>query len=98
MGKHIPLYINVLQTELTNRQSRNPGYSLRAFANSLGVDASYLSKCLAKKQAMSLEIAEKVIEKLHLSVESRAQFLHSIAEFQKCHSLLKHDENLTDCH
>ena len=42
-----------LQAELAARCERNPGYSLRAFANSLGIDHATLSQLMRGKRSMT---------------------------------------------
>jgi uncharacterized protein (TIGR02147 family) len=53
-----------LTTELERRCQTNPQYSLRAFAKSLSIDSSYLSKILNGKRSLSekgvLSLAEKL--------------------------------------
>ncbi len=53
-----------LTTELERRCQTNPQYSLRAFAKSLAIDSSYLSKILNGKRTLSekgvLSLAEKL--------------------------------------
>ncbi|MEE6249990.1 MAG: hypothetical protein VX583_06285, partial [Bdellovibrionota bacterium] len=39
-------YIHILMEKLSSRQSRNPSYSLRAFANDIGIHPSSLSQIL----------------------------------------------------
>jgi hypothetical protein len=97
MGKQTYFYLDLLKSELDARAKKNPRYSLRAFALFLGIDAGCLSRCLSLKQSMSLEIAEKVIAKLHLDEVKRKQFLLSISEQQRCMILKKHDTALIEC-
>lgn len=97
MGKKELFYIKVLSEELEKRKAVNKKYSLRAFASRMQVDPTYLSKCLSGKQAMSFEIAEKVMTYLAINAEDRIEFLKSIAEQQSCMSLYKHDPIATTC-
>lgn len=97
MGNKEPFYIKVLADELQRRKTVNSRYSLRAFASHMHVDPTYLSKCLACKQAMSFEIAEKAISCLNLDAGGRVEFLRSIAEQQSCMNLHKHDPSASGC-
>ena len=97
MGHKIPFYIDYLSQLFAKKVAINSSYSLRAFAGFLEVDASYLSKCLAKKQSMSLQVAERILAKLSVEESVRKQFMQSIVDFQSCSSLKKHDDSLTDC-
>lgn len=58
---------NLLMTELTKRQTRNPSYSLRAFARDLSIGATTLSDVLANKRSLSKTNLNKVIERLAVS-------------------------------
>jgi hypothetical protein len=97
MGVNKSYYITCLSDELRARKNINPDYSLRAFADWLKIDASYLSKCLARKQVLSLAKAERIIKKMGLTENERKLFLRSIANHKTCDTLKKHDKSLTDC-
>ncbi|WP_372368749.1 hypothetical protein [Candidatus Uabimicrobium sp. HlEnr_7] len=97
MGKQKPFYILYLENELQRRIDNNCNYSLRAFAKSLEIDASFLSKILLRKQPLALKKAEHLAQKLHLQSSQRKKFILSIADDQKCFSLKKVDGDLTDC-
>jgi transcriptional regulator with XRE-family HTH domain len=86
-----------LKTEFQNRSRKNTRYSLRAFAKSLAIDNGQLSKILSGNILLSVDLAAKIAEKLHLSGSARADFLISAAEEQKCHALYLIDPALTDC-
>lgn len=58
---------NLLMTELTRRQTRNPSYSLRAFARDLNIGATTLSDVLSNKRSLSKINLHKVIERLAVS-------------------------------
>lgn len=53
-----------LKSSYLARKSRNASFSLRAFANFLGVDQSFLSKVLAGKKTMSLRSKLECLRKL----------------------------------
>lgn len=56
-----------LQDELIRRIGTNPRYSLRAFAKSLSVDASLLSKLLKGKRKVSRRLIGQICERMALS-------------------------------
>lgn len=56
----------------------NPRYSLRAFANALGMAPSKVSEVLAGKKGLSSDRAEKVCERLRLQGLERDVFLLSV--------------------
>ena len=65
-------FSNLLKEELIKRQSRNKGYSLRAFSKMLGLSSSFVSKVLSGKKNLS--------EQTMLSVASRLNLDESIIE------------------
>ena len=93
----MPFYVMYLCEELDRRIEGNSQYSLRAFARFLDIDASFLSKVLARKQVLSLKKVEAIVEKLGLSEEQRKKFIVSVADEYKCASLAKVDNDLTSC-
>ena len=56
-----------LQDELIQRLKRNPQYSLRAFAKTLKVDPSQLSKILHRKRRISVSLIRSIGTTLELS-------------------------------
>lgn len=63
-----------LRAELSVRNTRNPQYSLRAYARDLKVGPSTLSEVLAGRYGFSREKALKVGERLHLDPEAKEDF------------------------
>ena len=59
----------VLMNELTRRIDRNPHYSARAFAKSLGVSHTLLSLIMSGKRRVSKKLAKKMTGTLVLSQE-----------------------------
>jgi transcriptional regulator with XRE-family HTH domain len=55
-----------LQDELLRRVDRNPGYSLRAFARSLGINPASLSRILRGQRIISEDMREKLAQRLGL--------------------------------
>jgi uncharacterized protein (TIGR02147 family) len=59
----------ILARELAIRVQRNPRYSLRQFAKSLGMSHTVLSLVLSGKRPLSVKAAAKITEKIALSPE-----------------------------
>lgn len=74
----LPFYRKCLQETLEQRLHRNPRYSVRAFAQSLGIDSSVCSQLLSGKRVPSTTVAERLIDCLNLDVLEREAFLQSI--------------------
>ncbi|MGE0764547.1 MAG: TIGR02147 family protein [Bdellovibrionales bacterium] len=66
---------HLLQKELARRCQANPNYSLRAFAQALGLSPATVSMVLSGKRQLSKLAKQKVAERLGLSVEDRQIFL-----------------------
>lgn len=90
-------YRALLSEEYERRAKRNAKFNQSAFARFLGLDRTYFSKLSAGKILLSLDVAERITRKLKLDTRSRAEFLLSAAEEQRCHALYLIDPSLTDC-
>ncbi len=68
----------LIRHEFSNRKRKNPKYSLRALAKSLGINPSTLSRILNHRQGLSEHLIHRVGCKLHLTDDeiSRYQKLH----------------------
>jgi uncharacterized protein (TIGR02147 family) len=64
-----------LRDVLAKRCARNPRYSLRAFAKSLGTDHSTLSQVLRGRRALGVRTIERVSARLGFSVEQCQAFI-----------------------
>lgn len=64
-----PLPIQLLEAEFTRRKSLNPRYSLRAFAQTLGVPSGRLSEFLSGKRRPTAKISAQIADRLGLSPE-----------------------------
>lgn len=87
----------LLQEELRRRKTRNPAYSLRAFAKSLGMSPAQLSQLVSGKRPLTLKTFEKVARELELSPFEKRSALESLAqahspELHPRHAQLKEDE------
>lgn len=65
-----------LQEALTSAKTRNPSFSLRAFAQRLGVSPSSLSEILNGKRRVSRKLAERVTDRLCLPPAEREALLN----------------------
>ena len=66
-------YRKWLKKELLQRQRTNPSYSLRAFAQFLGVHPGSLSNVLNGQRHLTKKMAEKISKKLGLSPQKKAE-------------------------
>ncbi len=71
-------YINKIREDLSIKQRANPSYSLRAYANFLGVHSSTLSQILKGKRSLPLKSAKNVANKLNLGPKDKMLFLESL--------------------
>lgn len=71
-------YRAVLRHALQVRSLKNPRYSLRAFARSLGIDPGDLSRVLSGKGKLSLRMGSKIASELGLSHHDAQLFMQSI--------------------
>lgn len=78
-------YQDFLLDEFRNRRSRNPNYSLRAFARDLGMPASKLSQNLRGLCGISVAKAEVIADKIQLREDDRRLFL-ALVEAQHARS------------
>lgn len=71
-----------LHQVMNDRQTRNPAYSLRGFAKTLGVSHSSLSQILSGKRPLTKKSAVRIADRLSLSPEQRTRLIE-IAENSK---------------
>jgi uncharacterized protein (TIGR02147 family) len=67
----------ILRDVLAQKMSRNPSFSLRAFARSLGVSHTYLSLVLNGKKSLSLRKVIQFAEILNLEERESAAFIRA---------------------
>mgnify|MGYP000555966179 CR=1 FL=1 len=63
--------LSLIENELAKRIQRNPRYSLRSFAKSLGISHSLLSLILSGKRPISRKFCETVLKTFDLPMESK---------------------------
>ena len=69
-----------LNRKLFEIQARNPNYSLRSFAQKLGMNSGALSLILSGKRNVSRKWVNRVADRLFLSPDERAELLSSFFE------------------
>lgn len=72
-------YLTVLKEELVERQKKNPSYSLRSYADYLGIHPGTLSAVLNGKRTLPLSAADRVADRLGLSPRRKIHFLKNLA-------------------
>ncbi|MBI1859650.1 MAG: TIGR02147 family protein [Deltaproteobacteria bacterium] len=68
----------ILDGVLRRRVRKNPGYSLRSLARSLGVSHSLLSLVLAGKRPVSRKLARRLVSEMTLSPEENRTILEDL--------------------
>lgn len=74
----LPGYLVILWAEFEKRHQRNPRYSLRSFSKQLGLNYGHTSRIFARKRAIRLSTAQKLVERLQLPDDEKIRFLESI--------------------
>lgn len=85
-------YLSTLKEELVNRQKKNPAYSLRSYAEFLGIHPGTLSSVFNGKRTLPVATAEKIATKLNLSPKEKHFFLKSLATEKARFKFLSEDE------
>ena len=71
-------YQERIRDELAQRIEKNPRFSLRAFADQLGVGASVLSLILSGRRPISTRLVERIFSSLEFSEGKKRNFLESV--------------------
>lgn len=71
--------IRRLREVLEEKSSKNPSFSLRSLARSLKIPAATLSRILAEKRGMSLEMAQRIVQGLTPSLSEQRRLLKAFA-------------------
>lgn len=66
-----------LSEQLEKRKTKNPSYSQRSFARTLGVHPSSLSQVLLGKRPLTLKAAKRISDALSLDPSERQRFMQS---------------------
>jgi len=86
----------ILKRELKERQNRNPHYSLRAFAQNLGISDSYLSRLIRRKQIISPGLLRKIAGPLRLGKTHVDEFDKTLQLKRKRRSRKRRQEKIRD--
>ncbi len=65
----------LLRSHLLDMQGRNPSYSLRSYANKVGVHVGALSSIMNGKRNVSRDLAERIARRLLVDPQTRADLL-----------------------
>ncbi len=87
-------HIEVLRDKYQRIQARNPSYSLRAFARSIEIDPSSLSKILNAQRNIPTTSLSKVLRFLNLEPKEEKVFLKSISNFKPLKQKIRHSTNM----
>jgi uncharacterized protein (TIGR02147 family) len=82
-------YRSLIQDAFRKRSQKNPRYSVRAFARTLGLNVSTVSEILSGKKVPSYRATQKILSVLDLSQEQHDEFLDSIAQAQRKRGLVR---------
>lgn len=78
MNTYQEQYVRILKREYTTRATRNPKFSLRAFAKLLGISPSTLSEISSGKYGVSLLMAKKITMRLGLETKDKELFVNLV--------------------
>jgi uncharacterized protein (TIGR02147 family) len=87
-------YQDFLLEEFRSRRTRNPHYSLRAYARDLGMPASKLSQNLRGLCGISVAKAEKIADRLQMRDDEKVLFL-ALVESQHARSRVARQQAVT---
>jgi transcriptional regulator with XRE-family HTH domain len=77
-NSEVGFHIQYLKTQLQDSRSRNPRYSLRAFARRLGVNVATVSKIIRGIENPSVSTSKRILDALAATPQDRAQFMDSV--------------------
>lgn len=86
--------ISKINSEFDRRKSINPRYSLRAYAKSLNLDVSVLSRILANKSPISPKILTKIAVPLAITPEEFKKIEDEILQNKKSRRAAPNSDNL----
>lgn len=82
MNETVNSFSVFLKQELQRRKNKNAGYSLRAFAKSLGLSSSFVSKVLNAKKNVSQETMMAIASRLSVDEDSLHDYLSQLPNFK----------------
>ena len=71
-------YKNFLSQQLDLKKAKNPSYSLRAYAQWLGISPSHLSQVMSGIRPMTNKISLKIVEKFNFSPAEKIEFFEAV--------------------
>lgn len=75
-------YRDILRVEFQSRKARNQYYSLRAFAQSLGIGSGALSEIFKGKRNLGINKARSIVEKLNFDENEKERFLNLVQDIK----------------
>jgi uncharacterized protein (TIGR02147 family) len=79
MSEKSAAYRQILQTEFKCRARKNKRYSIRAYAKTLKISPSHLSRILGGKRGLSLSLAESFADRLQFPDDKKQYFCDLVA-------------------
>lgn len=71
-------YQNFLKQQLEIKKSKNPSYSLRAYAQWLGLSPAHLSQLMSGIRPITNKVSLKIVEKFNFSPAEKIAFFESV--------------------
>jgi uncharacterized protein (TIGR02147 family) len=81
--KHQIAVQQLLQARLTEAKTKNPSFSLRAFARKIGLSHTMTSRVLAGKRQVSRDLAQRITQALLLDPQETSEILSQFPEKRK---------------
>lgn len=73
-------HTTILKNHFLLRKETNPRFSLRSFAHYLGIPSSNLSMVLNGKRGLSRLSAQKIADRLKMSMQEKDEFINSVMQ------------------
>jgi uncharacterized protein (TIGR02147 family) len=89
-----PKYRKLLKEELEKRCEKNSNYSLRAYAKLLKISPGLLSEVINGKKPLSFKLANRILERLDLTLKDNKYFLDSVVIEQKARDMQRRDSQI----
>ena len=82
--------------ELIGVQSKNPGFSMRAYSKKLGIPQSAISEIISRKRKVTLKMAGKILKGLDFSPDKSAQLVGQFDPHSKVTPIKSEDFHALD--
>jgi DNA-binding MarR family transcriptional regulator len=73
------MLLDYLRKEYERRKNQNSSYSIRAFAHSLKLDSSTVSKILKGRRKLTFSLAQKILDRLELNPAQKTIYLSALS-------------------